>query len=229
MQDESSDKDLPTSNPWPMSTRLAMLGLNFIPVIHIVGIITLTAMTTGWWKIASLLGSLYVLPALVGRIILWIRPISGGTYKMGTSQFLTWWATAQCQMIFCRLPFLEETLRLVPGIYSLWLRLWGAKIGRLTFWSPGLKILDRSFLKVGDDVVFGAGARLNAHVLTEQDEEQVLQLSQIVIGDRTLIGGYSLLTAGTVIEPDQTLKAFSLSQPFSQWTKGRRSGGAIPR
>jgi hypothetical protein len=47
-------------------------------------------------------------------------------------------------------------------------------------------------------------------------------LAQLEIGDRCHIGGYSLLTAGTKIESDQTTKAFLLSPPFSLWRNGKR-------
>lgn len=229
MQGESSDNSNPRSSNWPASTRIALLGLNFIPLFHVAGIISLMLITPGWWKLATGITTLYLLPPVIARLILFVCPISGGTYKVGSREFITWWATAQCQVLFCRLPFLEELLRLIPGMYSLWLRLWGSQIGRLTFWSPELRILDRSFLQVGDDVVFGTGVRLNGHVLDEQNGEQVLHLARIVVGDRVHIGGYSLLTSGTLVEPNQTLKAFSLSPPFSQWSKSRRTGRAIPR
>ena len=85
-------------------------------------------------------------------------------------------------MIFCRLPMLEEIMRLVPGLYSLWLRLWGARVGRLTYWGAGLRILDRSFLHIGDDVIFGAAVRLNPHVLTRNEQgEMELILAGIVM------------------------------------------------
>jgi len=103
---------------------------------------------------------------------------------------------------------LEEILRLVPGLYSFWLRLWGAQIGRLTYWSAGLRILARSFLRIGDDVVFGAAVRLNPHVLAKNEHGQLeLILATVIVGDRAIVGGYSLLTAGTEIAPDECTKA----------------------
>ena len=127
------------------------------------------------------------------------------------------------QMIFCRLPFLEELLRLVPGLYSFWLRLWGAKIGRLTFWAPGLRILDRSFLNIGDDVVTGAGVRLNAHVIEHKNGKPQLHLANISIGHDCQIGGYSLLTAGVIVNESEKVHAFALLPPFSTWHGGKRA------
>jgi len=117
----------------------------------------------------------------------------------------------------------------VPGLYSMWLRLWGAKIGRLTFWSPGVMILDRSFLKVGNDVVTGAGVRLNAHVIEYIEGEIKLHLATIVIGDGCNIGGYSLLTSGCQVDKGESLHAFALLPPFSHWSKGRRGKIAVAR
>jgi len=93
----------------------------------------------------------------------------------------------------------------------------------LTYWGAGLRILDRSFLRIGDDVIFGAAVRLNPHVLTRNDQGKMeLILASIVVGDRTIVGGYSLLTAGTEITPDECTRAFLLSPPFTCWENGIR-------
>ena len=117
---------------------------------------------------------------------------------------------------------LEEILRLVPGLYSLWLRAWGSRIGKLTYWAPQTIILDRGFLDIGDHVIFGAGVRINPHVM-ERDPDPVLRLAPVKIGDRAMIGGYSLLTAGTEIADDEATRAFLISPPFSKWHKGKRN------
>lgn len=218
MQDASFVR--PTAaKTWPLKVRLWLLGLNFLPLLHLV-LVGLAGWCHWWWGLAVL----YLLPALAVRVLLKACPIAQGSHAPASRDFVVWWASAQLQMIFCRFPALEEGLRLVPGLYSLWLRLWGARIGRLTFWSPRLRILDRSFLRVGNDVVFGVGVCLNAHVLARDavTGEAVLHLADIVIGDRSQIGGYSLLTAGTQVGPDESLRALTVSPPFSRWKHGRR-------
>jgi hypothetical protein len=205
--------------------RLFVLLLNTIPILHILIVLSVAILAPYVWSLRLLMAvtALYLLPPIVTRIMLTKERIREGTIALGSKDFFLWWASFQLQMIFCRFPSLEEFLRLVPGLYSFWLRLWGSKIGRLTFWAPGVLILDRSFLKLGDDVVFGAGVRLNAHVadLDDQGRRQLL-LGTLEIGNRCHIGGYSLLTAGTRIEDDQTTKAFLLSPPFSIWRNGKR-------
>ena len=211
--------------------QAAMLLLNAVPFCHVAA----TALGAVWVdgalaKAAVVIGGIYLAPPLLVRLFLSLRPLRAGSYRLDAPEFLRWWTSAQGQILFCRFPFLEELLRLVPGLYSAWLRLWGARVGRLTFWAPDVRILDRSLLEIGDDVIFGAGVRLNPHVIAD-DESGVthLHLGPVQIGKGCRVGGYSLLTAGTIVEPGQTLKAFSLSPPFTTWRDGRRAKIAIPQ
>ncbi len=190
-----------------------MLLLNLLPLVHAVG--TLVCFLTPWPWFAPIV--LYVVPLVPGRILREIVRKSSAEIEIGSVDFLKWWACFQCQALFLRFPALEEILRLVPGFYSLWLRCWGSRIGKLTFWAPGTVILDRGFLDIGDHVVFGAGVRLNPHVM-----EKTLKLAIIRIGDDAMIGGYSLLTAGTEIPAGETTRAFLISPPFSKWLNGKR-------
>jgi len=169
------------------------------------------------------LATLYLFPPILARLVLLIFPIKNTHIPFGSAEFMTWWFLSSLQTIFSRFPFLEELLRSVPSLYSIWLRLWGAKIGKMTFWAPNTTILDRSFLEVGDFVSFGMGVRLNPHVIATNDEgERELLLASIVIGDHSLIGGYSLLTTGTEICPNETTNSFLRSPPFCTWKDKKR-------
>jgi acetyltransferase-like isoleucine patch superfamily enzyme len=201
-----------------------MLALNFFPLLHI-GLIIAVLLTGGPLPVrgALALAILFLLPPLLARTVRAFIAIPQGTIALNTNAFIAWWAMAQFQAVFNRFPFLEELLRIVPGLYSAWLRLWGAKIGRLTFWAPGTTLLDRSFLDIGDNVVFGMGVRLNGHVILKNGQRQfTLALADIKIGDGATVGGYSLLTAGTEIAPGETTKASTDSPPFTIWKDGRR-------
>ncbi len=205
--------------------RLLLLLLNCLSAVHILSTVSILLIPFLNWqaRLIIALAMLYLLPPLTARLILFIFPISQGRIAVGSKQFFSWWTSFQLQVVFCRLPLLEEILRLIPGIYSLWLRLWGSHIGRLTYWSPGTTLTDRSFLCVGNDVVFGAGVRLNAHVLTKnKDGKMKLLLATLKIGDRVVVGGYSLLTAGAEISPDEATRAQLLLPPFSLWRDGKR-------
>ena len=213
---------------WPVRLRVWMLVWNYVPLLHLVACGWAVLAVPPGWGVGVLGGMVYLLPPLLARVLMAAHPLVPGSHAVGSPVFLAWWATAQLQMLFCRVPVLEEALRLVPGLYSLWLRLWGARIGRFTFWAPGLRILDRSLLRVGDDVVFGAGVRINPHVIDTVDGRQVLHLAAVEIGPRARIGGYALLTAGCCIPADAALKAFTLAPPFTTWHEGKRVRPAAP-
>jgi hypothetical protein len=213
------------SDDWRWSARLLMLGLNFIPALHAVATIFLLVVPymASPGRIGFALIWFYLVPALVARLVLTVSNIPEGRIPVSTKSFLAWWTLFQLQVIYCRLPVLEEILRLIPGLYSQWLKLWGSHIGRFTYWAPGTLITDRSFLSIGDDVVFGAGVRLNAHVLAKGDNGKMeLLLARVAIGNGAIIGGYSLLTAGTEISAGEVTRAFLVSPPFSVWKDGKR-------
>jgi acetyltransferase-like isoleucine patch superfamily enzyme len=205
--------------------RLLILFISYWAFFHAVAIGLMLGIpwTLFRWRLLAGLLLLYLIPPLAARILLWLVPIREGRIPIGRRDFFVWWALLNLQVIFCRFPALEEGLRLVPGLYGTWLRLWGARIGRLIYWAAGLRILDRSFLRIGDGVIFGAGVRLNPHVLAQNEKKEMeLILATVVLGDRALVGGYSLLTAGTEIAPDECTRACLLSPPFSQWENGVR-------
>jgi hypothetical protein len=211
------DADAAREISWP--GRLLMLALNFVPLIHL-GLVVWVAITG---RILVALGLLYLAPPIVARLILARSRFDKSEIELGSGAFFKWWALFQLQMVFCRLPALEEILRFVPGLYSLWLRIWGARVGRLTYWAPGTFISDRSFLEIGHDVVFGAGVRLVPHLIHRNESGKLrLTLAKIQISDRAVIGGFSILSAGTIVHADQTTRAALLSPPFTVWKDGKR-------
>jgi hypothetical protein len=218
-------KEAAASVALPWQGRILMLALNFTPMIHAGSVLLLFLLpySTAWIRLMIAIGCLYLIPPFLARLVLSICKIPQKPIPLGTAAFFAWWMLFQLQVVFCRFPALEEILRLIPGLYSQWLRLWGARIGRFTYWSAGTLITDRSFLEIGDDVVLGAGVRLNPHVLDKNADQKIeLLLATVRIGPRAVIGGYSLLTAGAEIHPDEVTRAFLISPPFSIWKDGKR-------
>jgi hypothetical protein len=220
-----------------LRTRALMVVFGFVPLLHVVlslAPIILAAMGRAPWTAAWLSPALlFLLPPLLVRI----AGAGLGTGDQGRSghipldspAFLRWWFAAQCQALFLRLPFLEEILRLIPGCYSAWLRLWGADIGSLVYWSPGVTILDRSLVRIGSRVVFGIGVRLNPHVLAPDERGEVaLYVAPISIGKDVLVGGYSLLLPGSAIADGEVTPPYRSIHAFSRFEGGRRSGVSIP-
>lgn len=205
--------------------QLSILLINYWTFLNVVAI----GLTLGipWalfrWRLLAGFLVLYLVPPLAARIIRRLAPVREGRISVGGRDFFAWWALFNLQMIFCRFPALEEGLRLVPGLYGTWLRLWGARVGKLIYWGAGLRILDRSFVQIGNGVIFGAAVRLNPHVLARNKMGELeLILATIIIGDESLVGGYSLLTAGSEIAPGECGKACLVSPPFSKWKGGVR-------
>ena len=215
-----SDKEtaLPRAD-WPPSLKAVMLAANFLPLLHAVSVAA--AFLGRGWLAAALL--LYVAPPLLTRLLFAACGRPAGRHPVESREFLVWWLSCQFQTLFLRLPFLEELLRIVPGLYSAWLGLWGSRLGARTYWSPGTVVLDRSYLELGDDVVFGAGVRLNGHVIA-RDEGGRLELivDDVRIGAGASVGGYSLLTAGTEVAAGESLRACLLSPPYSRWEGEKR-------
>jgi len=208
-----------------LSAQLLILVLNYIPFFIIIATILLVVIPYSALWLRILAGSAFFLlgPPILARLLITIFRMDEGKIRVGSGQFFLWWTLLELQVIFCRFPSIEELLRSVPGVYSLWMRLWGAKIGKLTYWAAGTLILDRCFIEIGDNVIFGAGVRLNAHVLHRLESGELeLLLGTIKIGDNACVGGYSLLTSGCEIAEGESTRAFLIMQPFDRWEGGQR-------
>jgi hypothetical protein len=207
---------------WPVHRRLMMVLIGYIP-FGLSGLVVACAVFAARrWGFVTGIGcgviALYVLPLLAFRMASLLFQPRPGRHSLASADFLHWWLSAQWQLIFNRLPMLEELLRIVPGLYSAWLRLWGAKIGSLVYWSPGVAVLDRAFVCIGSRVVFGAGVRLNPHVIVPgKKREAQLWLAPVTLGDDALIGGYCLITAGCTVPAGVSLPAGKYVRPFSTW------------
>lgn len=209
----------------------AMLLMGFWTPLHAVAVAALLvapwlAGAPRWTPLAGL-AVLYLVPPLLARAVLgaWGRP--GPSTPFGSGAFLRWWALSQLQLVFNRLPFLDELVRLVPGLYSTWLRLWGARIGRFVFWAPGVVVTDRYLLDVGDGVLVGIGTRIVGHVLVERPgAAPELWLAPVEIGARAMVGGFSMLGPGTRIAEGEAPPAMTVLTPFWTWSDGRRRFGA---
>ena len=208
-----------------VARRLAMVVMGYIPLLHVSATVALIVLPLcGYaplWVIALAPACLYLLPPLVVRLTLLVFPIADGRFRLTDAEFLRWWFTAQWQIVFNRLPMLEEILRLVPSCYSLWLRLWGAKVGALVYWSPGCIVLDRSFVDIGSRVVIGAAARLHSHLIMQSGGKTSLVIARITIGDDALVGGLSLVLPGVRVHDGQQTRGARPAVPFSEFKDGR--------
>lgn len=206
--------------------RLAMVAFGYIPLLHIAACITVAVIVShsyGYaWGAAATLATMYLAPPLATRIVRPRATLTAERYPLGSAGFLKWWYTSQWQIVFHRLPFLEEVLRLIPGLYSTWLRLWGGRIGRLVYWSPGVNLFDRAFLDIGDRVVIGADTKLSPHFLArDNDGNMELVLATISIGHDAMIGGSALIPTGVRIDPCEQTPGYKPMAPFAIFRDGQ--------
>jgi hypothetical protein len=219
---------LPPSFDLRVGQRVAMMCIGYVPLLHAllsIGIASVVLQTFGpGWACVGLVGAVYLIPPLA---VVAARPrvyLSNARIAVGTDGFLRWWYTAQWQVVFNRFPQLEELLRLVPGLYSSWLRMWGARVGRLVYWSPGVTVFDRSFLEIGDRVVIGADTKLSPHFLARgRAGVTELVLAPISIGHDAMIGGSTLLPAGVRVDACEQTPGGRPMAPFSRYTNGRHT------
>lgn len=205
--------------------RLRLLAWNGLPLFQVaVAVLLVGGPWFGWSvRLLALIGWVFVVPPLVARLLLSRWSVPSEDVAFGSDDFFRWWAVSNLQGLFNRLPFLEESLRLFPGLYSAWLRLWGARIGRLTYWSPGVVVLDRPFIEIGDHVVCGVGVNLSSHLILHKAPGGLrLHVAPIRIGDGAIVGGYTVVGPGTEIAPHQATNACQALRPFTRFERGRR-------
>jgi hypothetical protein len=207
------------------------LALNYLPLAYIVAGAAATwsvGGTAARWGVG--LAWVYLLPPLVSRITLTIfgRPDARGV-RQDAREYKVWWFLTQWQVLFNRLPWLEELLRLVPGLYGTWLNLWGARVSLFAYWGPSSRILDRYLVHVERGAVIGTESSITGHLGTIADDGAfVVDIGTVTIGEGAIIGARVGLAPGCRIGPHELVPAGRLLQPFSLWTRGHKvkEGGA---
>jgi hypothetical protein len=205
-------------------SRFSLLG-NFLPLALIGGLValSLTLADAPGVRLALFIGLLYLAPPLCGRIVTWVfRKPAGRDLPQSSRAFKVWWVLLQLQMPFNRLPWLEELLRLVPGLYPLWLNLWGARVHPATFWAPGARIIDRPYVNTGYGSVIGTEALLSGHLARTENGRFIVDVAAIVIGAHAVIGARCSIGPGCVIGPGETLAATTRLLPFNRFVDGKR-------
>jgi len=176
-------------------------------VVLMLGAVIYLCSHPGIPALGLLLGVIYGLPVLLHRLHQWRYPVKEGISYLRGTDYSPWWGSHQLQAIYIAFPALETVLRLIPGAFSAWLRLWGAKVGQQVYWTPRLEIADRGLLEIGDRVVVGHGVGLYGHAIKPKRENLLLYVKVIKIGSDVFIGGGSRLAPGSEIADGTYLPA----------------------
>lgn len=148
------------------------------------------------WSALLLIFVVYFLPPIVLRIMLRWAPLEQGISCIDGRKFCPWLAAHHIQAFYDALPYLESLLRVFPGFYSMWLRLWGSQIGYGVVWPVRMDVLDRNLMEIGNRVTFEREVELAAHVRKKTDGGRSRVLVRPV-----RIGSYAFIGAGARIGP----------------------------
>jgi hypothetical protein len=211
----------------PMRLTRYTLALNYLPLAQLVtgaALIAVYAPSTTV-AVAWALAWLYLLPPLACRLAF---ALFGAPHGRALTQddraYKVWWFSYKCQILFNRLPWLEEILRLAPGLYALWLWLWGARVSPLVYWGPGSLVVDRPLVIIEPGVIVAGHAGITAHTATiDANGAYALDVAPVWIGRGAMMGARSGLSAGCELAPYQMLPAGRLVKPFTRWEGMKRS------
>lgn len=165
----------------------------------IVAALVLWAKNPSLVNFGLLVFSIYGFPLCAFRLINLFYPLREGNYRLDERKYSSWWGSHQIQLLYIAVPQLESILRLVPGLFSIWLRLWGSKVGKSIYWTPQVEIMDRSLMEIGDRVIFGHKVFCSSHVVKQKSSNIVLSVKKIRIGERALIGAGSNIGPGVTV------------------------------
>ncbi len=150
---------------------------------------------------------IYLVPLLAYRLHDRLWPLrTGGSYLVG-GEYSPWWGGHQIQLVYYAFPWLESALRLVPGLYSAWLRLWGSKVGKQVYWTPAVEIGDRALMDIGDGVIFGHRVAAFCHVIKPRRTNVLLVVRKVTVGSGAFVGAGVVLAPGATVAPGAFVEA----------------------
>lgn len=160
----------------------------------------------------------YLMPLLFHRIHFYFFPFTDGHWDLSEKKYNPWWASHMFQFPFIACPWIESLIHFVPGLYSVWLRMWGSKIGKGVYWTPRIEIVDRGLIEVGDRAVFGHISAMCSHMVAEIEGKPCLVIKKIIIGEKVFVGADSQLGPGVIVPPKTKLKPKSRLYWRGEWS-----------
>jgi hypothetical protein len=139
---------------------------------------------------ARLVFSVYFLSPLLWFLLRSLfGPNPEGAFRIGkkAAEGSLWLLYYQLQSVYTSFSAFERVLRLVPGVYSAWLRLWGSSVGKKVNWTAECQIVDRGHLEIGDRAFFGNRCYLSAHALKKTKDRYFLYVKGIKVGADVMI------------------------------------------
>jgi hypothetical protein len=197
------------------------LALNYLPLAQLLVGAAVVASQADSLRSAILwsAGWFFLLPPLACRLALLIfgRP-QGRALTQAAAAYKIWWFIHQWQLVFNRLPWIEEIFRLVPGLYALWIFLWGGRVSPMVYWAPGSLVIDRPLVIVEAGAVIGMDAGLAGHAGTlAADGSYRIDIAASHVGRGAMMGARSGLGPGAKLAAGVLLPAGRMIRPFMLW------------
>lgn len=216
-------------HPKPSGTSgptLYMLAMAYVPLLYLGagGLTVWLVHSSAAGSVALALIWIYLLPPLLCRLTLWwFGSPQTAAATPDDRAYKLWWFLTQLQMIFNRIGLLEDLLRLLPGVYPVWLNLWGSKVSLLVFWAREVLVADRYLVRIGPGVTFGSYSVISGHlVLHTEDNSLRLVVAPVVIEAGAIIGAGTAIGPGCRVADGEMLPAGRRLPPFSVWQSGRK-------
>jgi len=108
----------------------------------------------------------------------------------------------------------------IPPIYSAYLKLIGAKIGKHVFFGGRNTLSDPCVTEIGNKTLIGGGATIMGHL-----GEEKLVIKKVRIGNHCLVGAEALIMPGVTMEDHTVLGGKSLVTKNKTLSKGNMYGG----
>jgi acetyltransferase-like isoleucine patch superfamily enzyme len=199
---------------------------SYFPLIMTVAAFVALGLFAAWpsgWTALLLIAVLYLAAPITLRILMRWTPIKPGIATIDGRKFSPWLAAHHIQVFYDALPYLEALLRVIPGFYSTWLRLWGSRIGYGVEWSVNVSILDRNLVDIGNRVVFARQVELAAHVRrkTEGGASRVL-VRPVRIGSYAFLGAGVRVGPGAVVPANAAIPALAVVDVNEAYGEGER-------
>ncbi len=187
---------------------------SYFPLMMTIASLTALGVFAQWpsgWSAVLLLFIIYVLPPIVLRITLRWAALQQGVACIDGRKFCPWLASHHIQAFYDALPYLESLLRVFPGFYSMWLRVWGSRVGYGVEWPVRMDVLDRNLMDIGNRVVFARGVELAAHVRQKMDGGGSRVLVRTVrIGSHAFLGAEVRVGPGANVPNNANVPALTV-------------------
>lgn len=176
---------------------------SYFPLLMTVASFAALGVFAAWpsgWTVLLVIAVIYLLPPMIQRVMFRWAPLTHGVSAIDGRKFSAWLAAHNIQAFYDALPQLESLLRVIPGFYSMWLRMWGSQVGYGVEWPVRMDVLDRSLMDIGNRVVFAREVQLAAHVRqkTEGGGSRVL-VRPVRIGSYAFVGAGARVGPGAIV------------------------------